>query len=422
MKNETDIGLRARAAQVIPNGMFGHQATHLLPASFPQFFSKAKGAYIWDADGNRYLDLMCAYGPNLLGYGNERVDQAANDQLVLGDTMTGPSPLLVDLSEALVDMVSHADWAMVCKNGTDATTMAMTVARAQTGKRCILVAEGAYHGAAPWCTPMPGGIVPEERAFIHKYVYNDVASIEAAVASVGGDLAAIFASPFKHDAFVDQALPDPAYARRARELCDATGAMLIVDDVRAGFRLVRDCSWELVGIRPDLSSWGKSFANGHPISALLGANSARTGAEAIYATGSFWFSAVPMAAALATLQIVRESDYLEHSIRLGEQLHKGLGRVATEHGFSLRQSGPVQMPLILFNEDPDFRVGFAWAEGMLEEGVYLHPWHNMFLCSAMTAEDIDLAIAAADRAFGKVRERFNVLEPHPMLIDRLGAH
>lgn len=417
-----DLALRERAVKVIPNGMFGHEATHLLPPSFPQFFSKAKGAHIWDVDGNRYLDLMCAYGPNLLGYGDERVDKAAREQLAQGDTMTGPGAVLVELSETLVGMVSHADWAMVCKNGTDATTMAMTVARAQTGKRRILVADGAYHGAAPWCTPMPGGIVPEERAFISKYAWNDIASLEAAVAEAGDDLAAIFASPFKHDAFQDQTLPDPAYARRARELCDATGAKLIVDDVRAGFRLVRDCSWELVGVRPDLSSWGKSFANGHPISALLGSDSCRVGAEAIYATGSFWFSAVPMAAAIETLRILRESDYLEHMVALGTKLREGLEPVAARYGFSLRQTGPVQMPQILFDDDPDFRIGFAWAEAMLERGIYVHPWHNMFLNAAMTEADIDLLLEAADGALAQVRETIATLQPHPLLMLLLGAH
>jgi glutamate-1-semialdehyde 2,1-aminomutase len=417
-----DAFLRQRAARVIPNGMYGHESTLLLPDSFPQFFSKAKGAYLWDADGNRYLDFMCAYGPNLLGYGDERVNAAAIAQLALADATTGPSPLLVDLAEKFVSMVSHADWAMFCKNGTDATTMAMTAARAQTGKRRVLVAQGAYHGAAPWCTPIPAGVVPEERAFIGKYAYNDVASLEAGVAAAGGDLAAIFASPFKHDAFEDQALPDPAYARRARELCDRTGAMLIVDDIRAGFRLARDCSWELVGVRPDLSTWGKCFANGHPISALLGNDRCRAGAGAMYVTGSFWFAAVPMAAALTTLEILRTTNYLEHTVALGERLRRGLAAASAKHGFALRQTGPAQMPQVLFAGDPDFRVGFAFAEAMLERGVYVHPWHNMFLCAAMTEADIDFALQAADGAFARVRERHDKLEPHPLVARVLASH
>lgn len=421
MSNENNTALKHRAARVIPNGMYGHESTRLLPAGFPQFFARAEGAYLWDVDGNRYLDFMCAYGPSLLGYRDPRVDAAAVAQLAIGDAMTGPSPLMVELAETLVSMVSHADWAMFCKNGTDATTMAMMTARAQTGKRRILVATGAYHGAAPWCTPTTAGVVPEDRAHHHHYTYNDIASLEAAVAESGDDLAAIFGSPFKHDAFTDQEPLDAAYAKRARELCDATGAMLIVDDVRAGFRLVRDCSWSLVGVQPDLSCWGKSFANGHPISALLGNDRCRDGAGSIYVTGSFWFAAVPMAAALETLRIVREDDYIERTEALGTKLRAGLDAAATRHGFVLRQTGPVQMPLMLFGDDPDFRIGYAWAEAMVARGVYIHPWHNMFLCGAMIEADMDFAIDVADAAFADVRARSATLTPHPVLLQMMGA-
>ena len=416
MSRVQDAALRARALKVIPNGMYGHESVRMLPDSFPQFFSKAEGAYIWDADGNRYLDYMCAYGPSLLGYRDERVDAAAQAQATLGDTLTGPSPLLVELAETLVAMVDHADWAMVCKNGTDATTMAMSSARAQTGKRIVLVAKGAYHGAAPWCTPVPAGTVAEDRAHVRTYAYNDVASLEAAVADAGDDLAAVFASPFRHDAFIDQEAPEPDYARRARDLCDETGAMLIVDEVRAGFRLARGSSWSELGVQPDLSAWGKCFANGHPISALLGSDSCREGAGSIYATGSFWLSAVPMAAAIETLRIIRESDYLEHMVRLGERLRSGLDVAATKHGFALRQTGPVQMPQIMFADDPDFRVGYGWAEEMVARGVYMHPWHNMFLCAAMTDADIDLTLVAADDAFAALAARRGDLAPHPVLV------
>ena len=416
MSRVQDAALRARALKVIPNGMYGHESVRMLPDSFPQFFSKAEGAYIWDADGNRYLDYMCAYGPSLLGYRDARVDAAAQAQATLGDTLTGPSPLLVELAETLVAMVDHADWAMFCKNGTDATTMAMSSARAQTGKRIVLVAKGAYHGAAPWCTPIPAGTVAEDRAHVRTYAYNDVASLEVAVSDAGDDLAAIFASPFRHDAFIDQEAPEPAYARRARELCDQTGAMLIVDEVRAGFRLARGSSWGELGVQPDLSAWGKCFANGHPISALLGSDSCREGAGSIYATGSFWLSAVPMAAAIETLRIIRESDYLEHMVRLGDRLRAGLDAAATKHGFTLRQTGPVQMPQIMFADDPDFRVGYGWAEEMLARGIYMHPWHNMFLCAAMTDADIDLTVTAAADAFAALAARRSELAPHPVLV------
>ncbi|MBB3358268.1 MULTISPECIES: aminotransferase class III-fold pyridoxal phosphate-dependent enzyme [unclassified Novosphingobium] len=421
MDRTADRDLKARAFKVIPNGMYGHEAVHALPATFPQFFERAEGAYIWDADGNRYLDFMCAYGPSLLGYRDQRVDAAAAAQAAKGDTMTGPSPVMVDLAEALVSMVTHADWAMFCKNGTDATSMAMVAARAQTGKRIVLLAKGAYHGAAPWCTPNPVGVVAEDRAMLRYYEYNNAESLEAAVRDAGEDLAAIFATPFKHDAFFDQALPDPVYARRARELCDETGAMLVVDDVRAGFRLARDCSWSLVGVQPDLSCWGKAVANGQPLSILLGSDRCRKGAGSIYVTGSYWFAAVPMAASLETLRIIRESDYLEQMIRMGDRLRAGLASAAERHGFGLRQTGPSQMPIMLFDDDPDLRVGFAWAEEMLQRGVYIHPWHNMFIAACMTEADVDMAVAAADGAFAATRERMAELQPSPVILAMAAA-
>jgi glutamate-1-semialdehyde 2,1-aminomutase len=417
MSGKQDQEFRARAAKVMPSSVFGHMGTGLLPASFPQFFQRAAGAYVWDTDGNRYIDFMCAFGPNLLGYRDSRVEAAAQKQAALGDLMAGPSPLAVELAEKFVGMIGHADWAFFCKNGTDATTIARTMSRAQTGRRKILVAEGAYHGAAPWCTPFPAGTLPEDRAHMINFTFNDITSLEAAVAEAGDDLAAIFATPFKHEAFANQELPAEAYARRCRALCDEAGAMLVVDDVRAGFRLARDCSWSLVGVEPDLSCWGKCFANGYAISAVLGSNRARDGADAIFATGSFWQSAVPMAAALATLDIIRKGDMIENTVRLGERLRSGLDEVSRRHGFALNQTGPVQMPQVLFDSDPDFRMGFAWTAEMIKRGVYMHPWHNMFLCDAMTDGDIDQTLEAADGAFAVVRTSLATLEPHQPLID-----
>lgn len=406
--------LRDRAEQVIPGGMYGHESTVLLPSEFPQFFARGKGARLWDADDNEYVDFLCAYGPNLLGYGFEPVETAAAAQQALGDTMTGPSEIMVDLAEAFVGMVSHADWAMFCKNGTDATSMAMVVARAHTGRKTILCARGAYHGAAPWSTPLTAGTLPEDRAHISYYEYNDAESLAHAFARHGNDVAAVFATPFRHEVFADQYEPTLEYAQAARSLCDDTGALLVVDDIRAGFRLSRDSSWSPLGVEPDLSTWGKCIANGHPISALLGRNVAREAANTIYVTGSFWFAATPMAAAIETLRQIRETDYLERIVNAGSQFREGVDRQAADHGFELRQTGPVQMPQILFEDDPDFRVGYAWVTECLTRGVYLSPYHNMFLSSAHSDATIAVALQATDEAFGAVKRRLAHLEPHPI--------
>src|SRR5262249_11164296 len=273
----------------------------LLPDVFPQFFTRAEGARLRDADGNEYIDYMCAYGPNLLGYRHESVEAAAAAQQQLGDTMTGPSEIMVDLAEKFVSLVRHAQWAMFCKNGTDATSMAVVIARAHSNKRKILVARKTYHGSAHWCTPRPAGILAEDRAHIAYFEYNNTESLDAAFKAAAGDVAAVMVTAMRHEIFEDQSLPHPEFARTARRLCDESGALLIVDDIRAGFRLARDCSWSTVGVQPDLSAWGKVIANGYPISALLGSEVAREAAKRIFVTGSFWFSAVPMAAAIATL-------------------------------------------------------------------------------------------------------------------------
>ncbi len=215
-EHTTDQQLRARARAVIPGGMYGHQSAGPLPAGYPQFMRAGRGARVWDVDGNEYVDLMCSYGPVVLGHQHPGVEAAAAAQAALGDCQNAPGPVMVDLAELLVQTVRHADWAMFAKNGTDATTMCCTIARAQTRRRKVLVATGAYHGSAPWCTPRPAGVTPEDRANLGYYTFNDLASAQRAVGEAGDDLAAILVSPFKHDAGYDQELVDPAFARRTR--------------------------------------------------------------------------------------------------------------------------------------------------------------------------------------------------------------
>ncbi|MCS0494030.1 aminotransferase class III-fold pyridoxal phosphate-dependent enzyme [Ancylobacter sp. MQZ15Z-1] len=401
--NSRNAELKERAAKVIPGGMYGHESTALLPADFPQFFRRADGTRLWDADDNEYIDYMCAYGPNLLGYRHAAVDAAARAQMELGDTLTGPSEIMVTLAEVLVGMLGHAEWAMFCKNGTDATSMATVVARAHTGKRKILVGRGVYHGAAPWCSPGPAGILSDDRAHIAYYRDQDPQSLADAMKEHAGDVAAVFATPFRHETFRDQAQPDATFAREARRLCDAEGAMLVLDEVRTSFRLSRDHAWAALGVAPDLSSCGKVIGNGQPISALVGGEHLRKAAGSVFVTGSFWFSAVPMAAAIATLKIVRESDYLERITRTGTLLREGLARQAADHGFALRQTGPVQMPQILFEDDPEMRLGYFWTAAAVRRGIYLHPYHNMFINAALSEADVAATLEATDGAFAALK-------------------
>jgi glutamate-1-semialdehyde 2,1-aminomutase len=413
--NSQDSGWRQRAAAVIPNGMYGHLSTRLLPEAYPQFFARAEGARIWDVDGASYIDFMCAFGPNIFGYRDPEIDEAYIAQLRIGDTMTGPNPVMVQLAEALVAQVSHAEWALFCKNGTDATTAAVMAARSATGRQTILRAHGSYHGTSPWCTPLPAGTTKGERAGQLWFNFNDVESLKAAVAEAGDDLAAIIATPVNQHTFLDQQMPTIDYATTARALCDRTGAMLITDEVRTGFRHTRDGVWDTLGAHPDLSAWGKVLANGHCLSAVLGNARARPGIESIFVTGSYWFSAAAMAAGLVVLRRIRETAYLEDLQRTGQSLRTGLADLAARHGVDFHQTGPVTMPLFKFADDPDFRAGFYWCTEMLKQGVYMHPWHNMFINAAMTDAHIEQTLVAADKAFARLNAARATLPPNARL-------
>ena len=398
----SDKNLRERANRVIPGGMYGHMRAAGLPGGYPQFFTRGEGCYLWDADGRKYLDFMCSWGPIVLGHRHAAVDEAVRRQLERGDCLNGPTDRMVELAERLVGLMPHADWAMFSKNGTDATTTCVTLARGATGKRKILLASGAYRGAVPWCSPYPFGVTAEDRAHVIYFKYNDVASLETAAAQAGSDLAGILVSAFRHDYGLDQELPDPGFAARARALANENDAALILDDVRAGFRLSLHGSWNDLGVQPDLSAWSKAIANGYALAAVTGNDRFRKAASQLYATGSFWCGAASMAAALATIDVLEAEDGPEHMRAMGQRFRDGIAAQAAKYGIGVRQSGPPQMPTILFDNDVDHATGSRFATEALKRGVYLHPKHNMFLSNAHGEADIDFALSVTDEAFAVI--------------------
>lgn len=386
--------------------MWGHMNAARLPAAYPQYFSRAQGCRLWDIEGREYIDFMCAYGPMVLGYNDADVNRAADAQRTEGDIFNGPSARLVELAEMLVGTVAHADWAMFQKNGTDATTACAMIAREATGKRKILVANGAYHGAVPWCNPYPNGATAEDRVHLIRYDYNDTASLERAAAEAGDDLAGVFVSAFKHDLGKTHEAPTREFATAARALCDRTGAALIVDDVRAGFRLHMGGSWELVGVKPDLSAWSKAIANGYALGAVTGNDRFKAAASRIFITGSFWYGAVSMAASIATITKMKAVGAVDIMQRMGQRLRDGVDAQAKSYGVKLQQSGPVQMPVILFDDDAERKKGWLFCTEALKRGVYLHATHTMFLSAAHTAADIDRTLEATGAAMAEVARQF----------------
>jgi glutamate-1-semialdehyde 2,1-aminomutase len=395
--------LTARAQRVIPGGMWGHQHTRFLTPAHPTFVESSSAAYLTDVDGHRFVDLMCAWGPILLGYRNPRVEEAAIRQARIGDTQNGPSPRAVELAELLVDTIDHGDWAILAKNGTDATTACVTIARAATGRDVVLLARGSYHGAAPWCTPELTGVLPSDRSAIDYFEYNDADSLTAAVERAGDRLAAIMITPFKHIEGLANEDVDTEFARLVRRVCDKAGAVLILDEVRCGLRLNVGGSWEPLAINPDLSAWSKAIGNGYAIAAIVGIESLRDAASRVFLTGSFWTAAVPMAAAIATIETVRTTSAYRDIVAAGERFRAGIiAQIDDLIGGRAQYSGPVTMPYVSFDGDVDHVIASAFARVCLREGLYLHPRHNWFLSSAHDDDVIDKALAATAVAFVEV--------------------
>jgi len=231
------------------------------------------------------------------------------------------------------------------------------------------------------------------------FEYNNRASLEAAFAKAENDVAAVIVCPIRHDVHRDLELPKDDFVKGLRELCDARGTALIHDEVRCGLRLNHGGSWEPLGTAPDLGAWGKALGNGYGISAVVGTDAFRDAARVILATGSYWFAASPMAAAVATIKELERINAVQIMHDLGTQLQEGLRSQAQQWQLDVNVSGPPQLPFLTFHNDRDERLAFLWTKACIDRGVFLHPFHNWFLSAAHTPETIDKILEVTNQAF-----------------------
>ena len=399
-----------RALNVIPSGVYGHlgpsEGLFLPLEKWPLISSKAEGTYFWDMDGNRYLDFMCAYGPNVLGYGDPDVDRAAMEQLKVGNCTTAPSYKMVECAEMLVDTVACADWAFFMKNGTDATTFANLTARAATGRKKTIFLRGYYHGNQPWAMKADyPGILPEEVANNIVVPWFDLFALEQAWDYAKGDVAALIAQPYDHGNFFDNRCATPEYWAAVREFCTKHGIVLIIDDVRAGFRLDLQGSDHYYGFKADIICFCKALANGYNMSAACGVESLRAAASSLSYTGSYWMSAEPFAACIATVEKMKKLDTPKLFRQLGTELTDGLVAAGKAHGFDLKVSGEPALFYLRIANDDSLMLHQEWVAECVSRGLFITSHHNHFINAALTREDIALAVDIADDAFSVVAER-----------------
>ncbi|HWW22095.1 MAG TPA: aminotransferase class III-fold pyridoxal phosphate-dependent enzyme [Steroidobacteraceae bacterium] len=398
------LELFERASQVIPCGIYGHTApAAALPGAFPYYAQRAAGSRYWDVDGNEYIDYMCGYGPVVLGHQHPEIEEAAvraqRDTLCVNH----PTPIMVELAESLVSLVDFSAWAVLGKNGSDMTSWAIQVAREHTKRRKILKVSGAYHGMDPWCTPGHAGLIEEDRVHIHDFNWNDLDSFDRLLKRYRDDIAGVIMTPFHHPVFNASQMPSDGFWPHIEAACRRDGIVLILDDIRAGFRLDLRGSHKLFGFEPDLICFCKAIANGHPLAATLGRKEMRVAASKVFLTGSYWNSAPAMAAAMKCLAILRAQDVPSQLHRTGESLMQGLVERGRRHGYTVQPSGPAAVPFITFDSDPSMRRRQRFCAEVTRRGAFFHPHHNWFICAAHSSEDIKTTLAMADEAFAVLR-------------------
>ncbi len=396
--------LQARAERVLP-GTAGRkrQMLHEFMADFPWFVERGEGATLTDVDGRQFLDLMGAYGPDLLGHRHPRVEQAAARQQLLGDTMGGLGPVTIELAEFLTERIDPIDWVFVGKNGSDATSYALRVARQATGRSRVLIAEAAYHTAQDWGTMFPNGVPEPHRMLTSRFVYNDPESLRAAVAEAGDDLAAIMLTPF-HQGFYEQ--PDvatPAFVQAVEQEARRSGAVLVLDDVRANMRMhPSGASHDRIGIRPDIVCFGKAVANGRAVSVCGGSDALRDAADAIGYLGTFFGSAVAHAACLETFRTFDDEGAFDRMLDVGERLSKGLSDAASSADLTFDVSGYPTMAMVHIGRQPGPYLDHLWAAGMVRRGVLIHPTVAWYVCAALTDAQVDTVVERAADCFAEV--------------------
>ena len=399
-----------RAVRVIPSGIYGHQGPaegcYVPVEAFPLFSSRAQGTYLWDADGNRFIDYMCAYGPNILGYHDPDIDAAAAKQRAISDCTTLPNTVMVDFAELLVDTVASADWAFFAKNGNDVTTLAIMTARAYTHRKKIVFFKGYYHGVSPWTQKIDYAGVIEEDVMHNLYVeWNNFEQLEEVFDKYKGEIAAVISQPYMHGNFADNIMPADGFWQKVRKKCTDEGTVLVVDDVRAGFRLDLAGSDHYFGFEADLICFCKALANGYNVSALCGKEFLKNTVSSMSYTGSYWLSAVPFAAGIACIEKMKRLNLPKLLQEKGTKLKDGLQERAKSYGFDLRVTGVPSLFYLRIADDPSLKLHQEWIAECVKRGVFFTNHHNHFINYALSDEDIRETVEIADEAFSIVRER-----------------
>jgi glutamate-1-semialdehyde 2,1-aminomutase len=418
--------LRKRAEKLFPGGVNSPVRAFRAVGGEPPFIERGEGAYLWDADGNRFIDYFGSWGPMILGHAFTPVVEAIQEAAARSASFGASTQAEGDLAELVRAAYPSVEKMRFVSSGTEATMSAIRLARAFTGRKYIVKFEGCYHGHADGLLVKAGsgvatfGIpgsagVPEEIAhFTLALPFNDAAAVEAAFAAHTGEIAAVIVEPIVGNAGCIP--PAPGYLEALRTLTANHGALLIFDEVMTGFRVAFGGAQELYGIRPDLTTLGKILGGGLPVGAFggpAGIMDQLAPLGPVYQAGTLSGNPLAMAAGIATVGYLRahRKDVYPKLERLSAAVADGVSAAAASAGIPLTTNRVGSMFTWFFTSDPvtDFTTAArsdttrfaAFHRAMLQAGVWLPPsqFEAAFLSTAHTDADIRHTVDAARRAF-----------------------
>jgi len=417
-----------RAQQSIPGGVNSPVRAFKSVGGTPLFIDKAKGAYLYDADGNRYIDYIASWGPMILGHAYEPVVKAIQEQAVYSTSYGAPTELEIKMAELIISMVPNVDLIRMVSSGTEACMSAIRVARGYTGRNKIIKFEGCYHGHADSFLVKAGsgvatlniqtvpGVTAGTTNDTLTCAYNDLEAVERLVTENKGDVAAIIVEPVAGN--MGCILPAPGFLEGIRKLCDEEGIVFIFDEVMNGFRLALGGAQEKLGVDADLVTYGKVIGAGMPVGAFGGKRHIMEVVAPlgnVYQAGTLSGNPIAMIAGYTLLSILKEQPQLLKELDdKTAYLKQGLDRVLKASGTPYVINHLGSMLSIHFSSHPvtDFASAASvnnelfkkYFHAMLKRGVYLPPsaFESWFLNNALSTEDLDYTIKATEESFAEI--------------------
>lgn len=425
---EKSINLFNRAQQSIPGGVNSPVRAFKSVGGTPVFMKSAKGAYMYDADGNRFIDYINSWGPMILGHAYEPVVKAIQETAQYSTSFGAPTELEIEMAELIISMVPNVDLVRMVSSGTEACMSAIRLARGFTGRNKIIKFEGCYHGHADSFLVKAGSgvatfniqTVPGVTAGVANdtltCAYNDLDAVKQLVAEHHGEIAAIIIEPVAGN--MGCIIPQEGFLQGLRAICDMQGIVFIMDEVMTGFRLAQGGAQERLNIKADLVTYGKVIGGGMPVGAFGGKKEIMQHISPlgnVYQAGTLSGNPLAMIAGYVMLKTLKENAAIYKQLdEMTSYLHKGLNEVLKASGtpYVINQLG--SMISVHFSDHPVINFATAasannelfkkYFHAMLKRGVYLPPsaFETWFLCNALTKEDIDVTIQATKESLQEI--------------------